>query len=48
MTEEGDSMSASQEKWGVDRSDEREYGRTPQIDVDIDEVMHSEYVTASR
>jgi methyltransferase (TIGR00027 family) len=28
---------------------QREYGRTPpQVDVDIDEIMHSEYVTASR
>jgi methyltransferase (TIGR00027 family) len=28
---------------------QREYGRTaPQVDLDIDEIMHSEYVTASR
>jgi hypothetical protein len=28
---------------------QREYGRTPpQVDMDLDEIMHSEYITAVR
>jgi O-methyltransferase involved in polyketide biosynthesis len=28
---------------------QREYGRTPaQVDLDLDEIMHSEYITATR
>lgn len=28
---------------------QREYGRTPpQVDMDLDEIMHSEYITATR
>ena len=28
---------------------QRDYGRTPsQVDLDLDEIMHSEYITATR